>query len=305
MINAVNSVYLLITGYIISLAMPLLCIFIQIFGLHIYKVSGRKIFTSLRKKYWSVSQYKQTDDYEFGLIISNKYIAMVESTSNIIDGGYIITTKKILDLEKEEKVQIKQTITSDMRMQDMVIVTKDSRERSRFVTRHIKNLTPSDGQSKIIKQILNIDTCFPKVVYICGESGVGKSSLGYIMSQNVSCNIVQGYKPWSKHMSFDSLISSYNFVTDKKIVVMIDEIDYILDKIVNNQPMNLINTSLNDDIELDGTKSTWNTYFDELKRIPISNIYIIFTSNIHYDHYNHFDISLLRKNRFDLCTELT
>lgn len=166
---------------------------------------------------------------------------------------------------------------------------------------NITRMSPTDGQSKIIK---SISAVFAKkkqcTVFIEGPPCTGKSSIGYLVAKELSGTFCNTFNPTEPGDTINMAITSMHewvIDDDKPTIISIDEIDVLLKKINENTvPINQkIPTSVTD-------KQSWSKFMDDLKFYK--NLIFIMTSNTSKTDIDKLDPALIRPGRVDLYHSL-
>lgn len=161
--------------------------------------------------------------------------------------------------------------------------------------------TPNDYQKNILHKIQEIyaikNKCF---ALLSGTKGIGKTFIGLLLAINIKGGIVIDYDPTRLTIGINDLIDSHNKNNpDMPLVIMIEEVDIMIDKILLNEDQSkTINSNIYyPDIS---NKADWNKHFDMLQSIFYKNIIIIMTTN---KPLSYFPSEFIREGRVDLCDE--
>lgn len=295
-INSVGIVYFL---YQILSSIPYIWTFPFILsyfiGIRYYSISSQIESTRIKKKLKGIASI-ETETTPEGIIFGKWYIACVNG-----DDIKLITTKKIYEsLIEDDMIENKKInknisrITILSRIGNYNHLWYLKREHS------IKILSPRKNQKEIITKIkdyykLNMFCS----VYIHGKPNSGKSSIGLILAQELKASFCNSFNP-SEPGDQLSLIYNRSDPTEKKpLVLVIDEIDGILEKVHTNAilPHKNIPISIRD-------KAGWNLFFDNINLGLYPYLILILTSNKSENYINEMDTSYLRKGRIDFVFNL-
>lgn len=166
-------------------------------------------------------------------------------------------------------------------------------KRDLDVTQYI----PRENQGEIIKVIKKIyyskitKSC---VVYLHGNTGIGKSMLGILLAKTIEGSIVRTFNPTEPGDTIQALYSEINPDEKQPLVIVLDEFDIILDKIHKTIPMHKnITTQIRD-------KISWNQFFDDINLGLYPYTIFVLTSNMTPDIINEkYDPSYIRSGRVD------
>ena len=163
------------------------------------------------------------------------------------------------------------------------------------------SITPTEQQQKIIDHQIEIFTKKKSAVFfLSGPCGRGKSMTAVFLAKALSGMYCEDCTPWEPGDSIQSMYMDFQVQTNKEnkpLIVCLDEIDVVLEKMhANKIPNNeTVQTSVRD-------KVGWNKLFSKIERGLFPNLIIVMTSNkspeeIKKDVGN--DPSLLRLGRVD------
>jgi Cdc6-like AAA superfamily ATPase len=132
-------------------------------------------------------------------------------------------------------------------------------------------------------------------VFIDGRPGVGKSMMGYFISREFQKgSLCNSFHPWHPGDRFDELYDEAHPSEDSPLIVVFDEIDEALKKIVNGIPKHQnIPTFIS-------CKNEWNKFLDDINLGIYPFVIIIMTSNVLLKKINQIDPSILRNGRVNI-----
>jgi hypothetical protein len=158
-------------------------------------------------------------------------------------------------------------------------------------------LIPFEQQIKIIKDIKDlykINRSRSVVVYIYGEPGAGKTSIGLLLAKEFTSHYYDGWKPLAEGNIFANFHSHITPDEEKPLIVCVNEIDTYIDKLDKQEPIKDVER------QFDG-KADWNNFFDSVGIGIYPYTIIITTGNT---PISKIDNSLMRKGRFDLIIKM-
>lgn len=146
--------------------------------------------------------------------------------------------------------------------------------------------------------------CFVSFIY--GKPKSGKSHIARLLVKKLhktegieKVNFCEDFDILTPSDSFVNLYTTVNPTASRPLVVKIDEIDGIIERIHNGKVFepNEFKVFVNN-------KSSWNGFLDAFDNNKYPYVYLIMTSNKSIDILNKLDSSYLRKNRIDGMYEL-
>jgi hypothetical protein len=267
------------------------------FGWTLFTIADTDIITTISKKV-EFSSIRNDLDEPSGIIFGSGYIGFIINDPKII---YCLCSYKQLAIFKEVK--------KDVAMIDSSIITLYVRYGDYFYLRYKEKKLPykhrftisieQDTVMKLIKEIyLRSDNC---VSLICGGSGTGKSTIGYLLAMELKASLCHTYCPTIPGDTLNKVYTRVEPTKEKPLIILVDEVDIIFDKIMNN----LVIQHKNIPIEV-YDKITWNRLLDDIDKGMYQNIILILTSNLTYEELcNKYDNSLVRKGRINSYHILT
>lgn len=210
----------------------------------------------------SCSQSQDTDEEEDRLLIFNRCGSSY---------GFLAYTKQEIDFKN--RFIIDKSSQQKFIVDDIVKKYKDS----------INN--PIHGKKRFT------------TVFIEGEPGSGKSSIGPIVAFLLKAPICKDFNPTDPGDSIGNLLEYVTISKEAPLVIVIDEADTLIHSAHNNlipKHKNIPTTITN--------KKTLNKFHDDIEFYP--NIILIETSNIPAHVIDSWDTSYLREGRFDALYKL-
>lgn len=283
-----------------------------------YLQNTLRIYTLTRKEDCLKLQSKinagcthSTEQMGYGYSCGYWYFLHLEVTPGFEGTSYkawIICTKKRFDaLMKEDKV--KDLPCSEelapVPKEVFYVLEKSSGTyantyyRMRELERY--SIVPTQTQQKIIDEEIDI---FKKkgsgVFFISGACGKGKSMTAVFLAKKLGGLYCEDCTPWEPGDSIQSMYMDFQVQMSKEnkaLIVCLDEVDVVLEKIYANKIPNneTVQTSVRD-------KIGWNKLFSKIERGLFPNLIIVMTSNKSPEEItkaNGNDASLLRKGRID------
>jgi hypothetical protein len=133
------------------------------------------------------------------------------------------------------------------------------------------------------------------VILLYGEPGTGKSVIPMLLAKNINGSYVTSFNPTNPGDTLLQLIISIKPTIDKKLVIVFEEVDGMIDDICNDKIAGHKNLPT-----LIKNKQNWNTFFDNIGTGFYEHIILIMTTNIDPQSIGNGDTSYLRKGRVDM-----
>ena len=309
--------YILLTGlFSASIVWSLPFLLFSLFGIKLYKVNDKEMFTKISSKIKNSSMIDDNDKplgifigkYYFGFFASDGkegkqilYIICAQTMYDNLIGKPINSVVKSIDSSGNEIIVEK----------NKEIINVYNRRGNYFWMQYLKRtldvsqFTATEKQKNIIDDISmfyhSINNLHNRVVtYIFGEPGSGKSMISILMTKIMKGSLVKTFNPTDPGDSFATLYADISPTKDKPLIVVLDEVDILLEKIHAQgiAPHKHIPIQITD-------KRTWNDFLDDINIGFYPNLIIIMTSNISRNEIGKkYDISYLRENRVHLSYEL-
>jgi hypothetical protein len=283
---------------IIGLLWSFPMLFLNVVGLKLCKTSSRIHFESIKKilkgaSIW-INQEPSGWTYGYGFV---GYIESFEDTSVvtiIAFDNFLLENKFIYNEEKEENVQKKEeTLTIWCREGNYCWLHYNS-----ININFSKN--PMDYQLPVLNSIIqhingNVNTS----VLLYGKAGSGKSMIPMLIAKKLNYDLVDGFNPTDPGDTMSKMINRIKPTSNKKIIVVLEEIDIIIHNIHNNNIIQHKNIPT-----LVKNKEGWNNFLDKIDREFFEHIVLIMTSNQKPEYFDILDQSYMRKGRVNLKLNL-
>lgn len=166
----------------------------------------------------------------------------------------------------------------------------------RKMSLNISDLQPIGDQPPILKQIQDIYRKKKRAsIFLTGQPRTGKSSVGYLLAKELDGFFTHSFNPTDLGDTFSFLfleLQEYNIEEDKPLIVVMEEVDILLEKIHTNSV--IVNPKIP---TLVRDKTSWSNFMDDL--IFYRNVILILTSNKTKEEIDALDSAYLRKGRVD------
>lgn len=164
---------------------------------------------------------------------------------------------------------------------------------------YLENIGPTefnDYQTEAFKSIMTFykERHFCKV-FINGPPGKGKTYFSYLMANKLNCFLTDNYCPTDPGSNFNTIYNRFKTTLTKPLILVLDEVDIILDKIHNNKLT--FHKSFRREI---CDKPSWNKFIDKFEYGLFPNTILIMTSNKTRQELDKLDKSYLRDGRINL-----
>lgn len=295
---------------------PLLCLFFKIFNFSLYCIEDREkiniIYNKIKK---DLCLNYDEDKIPWGIIINRnfipKYICITKEYK--YDPIYIFTYEKkydsLIKTDKKggtinlEKIKTNNKIEKSEKIKQIKYLTKrgwygNIHFRSRDV--NINNDNFNKIQEKLYE---NIMTFYNKnnyaKIFISGEIGKGKTYFSYILAKYLKCYLCDGFDPTEPSASLDNVYSSVEHKYNEPLIILIDEVDIILNKITQKEPLHHKKYPI-----MIKNKIDWNSFLDKIEYGLYKNLILILCSNMTRDEIDKkYDKSFLRDGRINIYSK--
>lgn len=291
---------LMFIGLVNSIAHVLLVILYCI-GLRLYKITDKTKLIIILKNLPKRSTITTDSDILDGYIWGWNYIGCITTIGKErtdIRVLYLMTTRKIYD-------NIIKRIDTDEEDTGECGVDMYDRTGNYYGLEYTKRMNtieyiPTKVQAKVMKTIMHyyndpLNKSRSVVCLLSGESGVGKSTVPFILANEMKGSICKSFNPIDPGDEFAVL---YNTVTPSKqepLIILIDEIDIIIDKVHNNiiVPHKTIPIKIKD-------KTSWNGFWDDINRGDYKYTIWILTTNKSPAFFDAIDPTYTRNGRVNI-----
>ena len=286
-------------GFITGLPHIILFIFYYM-NIRMFHITNKKNIFAICKNLPQRSTIICDSDKMTGYIWGYNYVGYI--TTNINSDRedkmymYLITSKKyynMLNKNTDNIIDICECIDIYDRFGSFFCLEYSKRQ-------DIIEYTASPKQQEIIENILNSynmkdNKSKSVVVLLSGPTGSGKSTIPFILANMMKCSICKTFNPTDPGDELSILYNTVNPTKDKPLIILLDEIDIIIDKIHNNNilPHNKIPIKIKD-------KTAWNSFFDDINRGEFKYTIWILTTNKDFDYFDNIDKSYMRPGRVNL-----
>jgi len=173
--------------------------------------------------------------------------------------------------------------------------------RFKYVNININlDVKPRKNQETIIEQICEYEKSkMNTVCLLYGDTGLGKSTIPVLLAKKLNYSLVDTFNPIEPGDTLANLINCINPTQKKKLIIVLEEVDNMIDKIHNN----VITTHKEIPIQIKN-KQDWNLFFDKIDRKLHQNIIVIMTSNKSPSYFDDLDKSYLREGRISMKIQI-
>ena len=293
-------------GYLMLAANPFyMVLFLLSFcNIHYYIISdNRELIQSILKRFSIKTPFTkliQEKEISFGIFYGYGYIGYLTSLRE--QEMYLLTTKsiykKMLEMPINNPMPLLNTTTERAWIQ--VYIRKGTYKNLYYspFKMDLSHISPLCDQGPILEQIIDLYTKQQRAtVFIHGQSGTGKSSIGYLLAKQLKGIYCHTFNPSEPGDQLSTLIVDMQR-EDEPIVIVLEEIDVLLMSIHDQEiikhpeiPISVYN------------KSTWSSFLDDM--IFYKNILVIMTSNTPKETIDKIDESYLRKGRIHASYTMT
>jgi len=174
--------------------------------------------------------------------------------------------------------------------------------RTRYDKRELTDLvfTPRENQQSVIETIVKMfNETKSTVILLTGPPGTGKSTISYciatyLLSVCKGISFTDTFNPTTPGDDFGALYRKVNPTKDKPLIILLDEVDGLIDKVKSSIPEHqYVPTQVR-------CKTTWNTWLDKIDRGFYPFVIMIMTSNKSIQWFDEIDRSYMREGRVQL-----
>jgi len=289
--------YQMAFGYLMYAANP---IYIVLFLLSFCRIryyiisDNRELIQSILKRFSIKTPFTkrlQEKDVSFGIFYGYGYVGYLSSERE--QEMYLLSTttvyKQMLEIPMNDPMPL---MTTSERSWIQVYIRKGIYKNLYYspFKMDLSHITPLGDQGPILDQIVELYNKQQRAtVFIHGQSGTGKSSIGYLLAKQLKGFYCHTFNPSEPGDQLSNLIVDMQR-DDEPIVIVLEEIDSLLMSIHDQEitkhpeiPISVYN------------KSTWSSFLDDM--IFYKHMIIIMTSNTPKEDIDKIDDSYLRKGR--------
>lgn len=276
-------------------------IVMRYFGLILFTIKNPDILITVSKKI-EFSSMRNDQDEPLGLIFGCWYIGyMYEEPRKMI---FLCSYKRLEELKAKAKAKIIEEIESTENCMITLYVRFGTYSYLYYMKRKLTykcDFEVNNKQNDIITTVIEKYTkSGTSVCLISGESGTGKSTVGYLLAEKMNGSLCQTYSPTTPGDYLNSLYSMVEPTKENPLIVLIDEVDIIFNKITQDSFVQheSIPVEVND-------KITWNRLLDHIQVGIYPNLILVLTSNLtHSELCSKYDDSFIRHGRVDSFHDL-
>mgnify|MGYP003386027653 CR=1 FL=1 len=271
----------------------------NLFGLKLCETTSDVQYNLIKNLLTGASIWKNQEPC--GWIYGKEFIGYVEHYEStkivtILAFDNFLETHNFINLSKQEIVEEKKDDTTLTIWMREGIYCWLHYERS--IITFMK--TPLTHQIDPIENILNhAQNNINTVALLHGSSGTGKSMIPMLIAKILNCGLIDSFNPTDPGDTMIKLINKVKPSKNKKIVIVLEEVDNIINNIHNNL------VTLHKNIPtLVRNKEGWNNFLDKFDREYFQHVVLIMTTNKKPDYFDSLDVSYMRKGRVDLKISL-
>jgi len=162
-------------------------------------------------------------------------------------------------------------------------------EKRRF---NMTKYNPKLQQKSILESIIRLYKKEKRTsVFISGESGTGKSMIGFLLAKELNAKLCRTFNPTDPGDTMIKLVRDLEPTSEKPVIIVLDEANILIRKITDG-------VIRHKDIPiLVHDKITFNRFMDDM--MFYENVILILTSNEPKKSMDDIDESYLRKGRID------
>ena len=305
-LDDVKMFYQMAFGYVMCMMNPL---YLVLFLLSLCRIryyvicDNRELIQSILKRFSIQTPFTkriQEKDISFGIFYGYGYVGFL--TSDREQEMYLLTMpslyKKMLEVPVNNPMPLMTTTTERSWIQ--VYIRKGTYKNLYYCPfkMDLSHITPLGDQGPILEKIVDIyQTQQRATIFLHGQSGTGKSSIGYLLAKQLKGFYCHTFNPSEPGDQLSNLIIDMQR-DDEPIVIVLEEVDTLLLSIHDQEiikhpeiPISVYN------------KSSWSSFLDDM--IFYKHIIILLTSNTPKETIDKLDDSYLRKGRIHASFTMT
>jgi len=263
---------------------------------------NRELIQSILKKFSIQPPFKkriQEKDLHFGFFYGYGYVGYLSSERE--QEMYLITTPSLYEKMLEVPVHNVMPLMDTTERSWIHVYIRKGIYKNLYYSpfkMDLSHITPLGDQGPILEKIVELYQKQQRAtIFLHGESGTGKSSIGYLLAKQLKGFYCHTFNPSEPGDQISNLIVDMQR-EDEPIVLVLEEIDTLLYSIHEQEivkhpeiPISVYN------------KSTWSSFLDDM--IFYKNMIVILTSNTSKDEIDKLDDSYLRKGRIHASYTMT
>jgi len=295
----------MLLGYVVCFMNPLyVVLFLLSFCRIRYYVlcENREVIQSILKRFKIQTPFTkrvQEKDINFGLFYGYGYVGYLSADRE--QEMHLLTIpslyEKMLEMPVNTPMPLMNTIE---RSWIQVYIRKGTYKNLYYCPfkMDLSHISPIGDQGPILEQIVELyQTHQRATIFLHGQSGTGKSSIGYLLAKQLKGFYCHTFNPSEPGDHLSNLIVDMQR-DDEPIVIVLEEVDILLQSIHEQEiikhpeiPICVYN------------KSTWSSFLDDM--IFYKHIIILLTSNTPKERIDALDDSYLRKGRIHASFTMT
>jgi hypothetical protein len=283
---------------------------LKFFGLYLYHTKDAVEVLKLKNVLFdknTVSSVK-TNGNHLGWSFSKKGIAFYQEFTQYGFGAstkseaYFITSQKYGEIIFGNEHKSDENMNDENKLISKNITVYEKKSGCYFDNTYNKRsykppFVPTESQQKVIEKIIFLfkdrETSSCSII-ISGDQGVGKTWTAIHLATKLNATICRDFDPTLPNQTISSIYNTVDPSEDKPLILIIDEVDYILNKIINCEEITTNNKDYSIQIR---SKRTWNEFFDTIDMGFYPYLLIVMTTNCSCEQFDKQDPSLLRDGR--------
>lgn len=278
------------SSYVIDFIYEITKIILSFFQIYLYKITSNNEINKFINKMEIKNFSSFCNNKPFGFFFGKWYIGKI--TTN--DDPYN-SSKTLYIYIKKDKYNDIQNIKSndDIQTDTLSFWSRNGSYRYLYyLNRDIKlnKLAPNNNQQIILSDIKK-NYSDKLIIYIYGDPGVGKSTIGYLLAKDLQCHFCDSWNPSDPNDNLDNVYNDINPDCNKPLILVLEEFDIIIDKFKSKflshkeYPIQV------------SDKNGWNLMLDKIQVGLYPNLILLLTSNKDPQYFKDIDPSLIREKR--------